>query len=45
MQVQAVEKYAIGQQGSSSQCDSSRCTVRSSSARPTYPRNRRAMQR
>ena len=41
----AVEKYTIGQQSSSNQCDSSRCTVRSSAARSIYPRNRRAMQR
>ena len=38
-------KYTIEQQSSSNRYDSSRCTVRSSSARPIYPRNRRVMQR
>ena len=37
VQVQAVEKYTIGQQGSSNQCDSSRCTVRSCPGGPMCP--------
>ena len=45
VQVQAVEKYTIGQQGSSNQCDSSRCTVRSSPGGPMCPRNSQVMQR
>ena len=38
------EKYPIEQQSSSSRCDSSRCSVRKSSARHVYPQNARAVQ-
>ena len=44
VQVQAAEKYTTGQQSSGNRCDSSRCTVRSSSARPIYPRIQRVTQ-
>ena len=37
------EKYPIEQQNSSSRCDSSRCSVRKSSARHVYPQNARAV--
>ena len=45
VEVQVGENYTIEQQSSSNRYDSSRCTVRSSSARPVYLQKRRAMQR
>ena len=39
------DNCTIGQQSGRNRCDSSRCTVFKSSARPVYRRNRRAMQR
>ena len=44
MQASGGGNYTTGQQSSGNRCDSSRCTVRSSSARPIYLRDRRAMQ-
>ena len=42
--MQAAEKHTTGQQSSGNRCDSSRCTTRSSFARPIYLQIRRVMQ-
>ena len=45
MQEEGGGNYTIEQQSSGNRCDSRRFSVRSSSARPSYPRNRRVVQR
>ena len=40
---QVGEQFPIEQQSSSSRCDSSRCSVRKSSARHVYPQNARTV--
>ena len=44
MQAEDGGNYTIEQQSSDNRCDSSRCTMRSSSARPIYLQERRAVQ-